>query len=45
MKRERRQPTRAEWEHLTSKRPVTRKIPTPDRERAIKPRKKNDKRR
>lgn len=37
MKRERRQPTKAEWAAITSKRPAVRKIPPPDKERGIEP--------
>jgi hypothetical protein len=31
MRRERRQPTRAEWERITSSRPVVRRIPKPEK--------------
>lgn len=31
MKRERRQPTRAEWAAITSPRPVVRRIPAPEK--------------
>jgi hypothetical protein len=31
MRRERRQPTRREWERITSRRPVGRRIPSPNK--------------